>query len=87
MWVLRQSTLIDVTQIDTSTELVGFRSTLGLAAGGKAGVATVLEIFRAEIERDMALMGKTRLSDISQADVNHLADFQADFQIRRNKIR
>ena len=36
----------------------------GLAAGGEAGVARALEILRSEIERDMALLGCARLSDI-----------------------
>jgi L-lactate dehydrogenase (cytochrome) len=43
----------------------------GLAAGGEAGVRRVLSIFRSEIERSMALMGKTRLADISRADIDH----------------
>lgn len=48
----------------------------GLAAAGEAGVAHVLEIFRTEIERDMALMGRTRVAEVSAADVNHLDDFR-----------
>jgi L-lactate dehydrogenase (cytochrome) len=47
----------------------------GLAAGGEAGVAHVLSLFRAEIERDMALMGRTRIADITRADIHHLSDF------------
>lgn len=49
----------------------------GLAAGGEAGVARILAIFRAEIERDMALMGRTRIADISSADVHHLSAFRS----------
>lgn len=41
----------------------------GLAAGGEAGVGRIVEIFRTEIERDLALMGKTRLADIGRADI------------------
>lgn len=48
----------------------------GLAAGGEAGVAHILSIFRAEIERDMALMGRTRIADICPADIQHLSQFQ-----------
>jgi L-lactate dehydrogenase (cytochrome) len=48
----------------------------GLAAGGEAGVARVLSIFCSEIERDMALMGRTRIEDISAVDVNHLSEFR-----------
>jgi len=47
----------------------------GLAANGEAGVRKVISIFRAEIERGMALMGKTRIADISRADVQHFEDF------------
>ncbi|NIJ38705.1 L-lactate dehydrogenase (cytochrome) [Sphingopyxis panaciterrae] len=49
----------------------------GLAAGGEAGVARVLSIFRSEIERDMALMGRTRIADITPADVHHLSAFRS----------
>ncbi len=37
----------------------------GLAAGGQAGVAKALELLRAEIERDMALIGCTSISELS----------------------
>jgi L-lactate dehydrogenase (cytochrome) len=47
----------------------------GLAAGGEAGVTRVLSIFREEIERDMALMGRTSIADITSADINHLNEF------------
>lgn len=49
----------------------------GLAAGGEAGVTRVLSIFRAELERDMGLMGRTRVADISAADVDHLSRFRS----------
>ncbi|MEO7656514.1 MAG: alpha-hydroxy acid oxidase [Sphingomicrobium sp.] len=49
----------------------------GLAVGGKAGVARVLAIFRTELERDMALMGRTRIADVGAADINHLSQFRA----------
>ena len=49
----------------------------GLAAGGEAGVARVLSIFRTEIERDMGLMGRTRIADITADDVDHLSRFQS----------
>ena len=48
----------------------------GLAAGGEAGVARVLSIFRSELERDVALMGRTRIADISGADIQHLSEFR-----------
>ena len=49
----------------------------GLAAGGEAGVARVLSIFQTEIERDMGLMGRTRIADITADDVDHLSRFRS----------
>ncbi len=49
----------------------------GLAAGGEAGVARVLSIFRTEIERDMGLMGRTRIADITADDVDHISKFRS----------
>ena len=37
----------------------------GLAVGGEAGVAQVLDIFRREIDRSMALMGASRIADLT----------------------
>lgn len=48
----------------------------GLAAGGQAGVNRALRIFREEIERGMALMGRTRVADITNADIRHLSNFR-----------
>jgi len=47
----------------------------GLAAGGQAGVERVLSIFRSEIERGMALIGRSRVSDITERDIQHLSEF------------
>lgn len=47
----------------------------GLAVGGEAGVARVLSIFRTEIERDMGLMGRTRIAQITADDVDHISHF------------
>lgn len=41
----------------------------GLAAGGEAGVRRVLALLRAEIERGMALLGRTRVGDVTRADL------------------
>jgi L-lactate dehydrogenase (cytochrome) len=38
----------------------------GLGAGGEAGVDRALGLLRAEIERDMALMGVTRISEVTK---------------------
>ena len=37
----------------------------GLAVGGEAGVAHVLDLFRREIDRSMALMGASRIADLT----------------------
>jgi L-lactate dehydrogenase (cytochrome) len=42
----------------------------GLAAGGQKGVERALEIYRSELERDMALLGCTRISDIGSGHVH-----------------
>ena len=38
----------------------------GLGAYGQSGVEKALSILRTEIERDMALLGATKVSDINQ---------------------
>jgi L-lactate dehydrogenase (cytochrome) len=43
----------------------------GLAAGGQQGVERALEIYRSELERDMALLGCTRISAIGPEHVRH----------------
>lgn len=48
----------------------------GLASGGQAGVERALALFRAEIERSLALMGRRRISDITSADIHHLSEFR-----------
>jgi L-lactate dehydrogenase (cytochrome) len=46
--------------------LIGRPYCYGLAAGGEAGVSRIIEIFRSEIGRDMALMGITRIEAITR---------------------
>jgi L-lactate dehydrogenase (cytochrome) len=43
----------------------------GLAAGGQKGVERALEIYRSELERDMALLGCTRISGIGAEHIRH----------------
>jgi len=45
----------------------------GLAAGGQEGVERALEIYRSELERNMALMGCTRISEISPKHIHRVA--------------
>jgi L-lactate dehydrogenase (cytochrome)/(S)-mandelate dehydrogenase len=44
--------------------LIGRPQLWGLAVGGEAGVAHVLDIFRSEIDRVMGLCGISRVEDI-----------------------
>ncbi len=43
----------------------------GLAMGGEAGVANVLEIYRQEIDRTMGLCGVTTIGEINRALISH----------------
>ena len=54
--------------------LIGRPYLFGLAAGGQAGVARVLEILRAEIEQTMALVGCSTLTDIDRRLVHLSGD-------------
>lgn len=45
--------------------MIGRPYLYGLAAGGEKGVAKALDIFRSEIRLNMALMGVTKISDIT----------------------
>ncbi|RZA29825.1 MAG: alpha-hydroxy-acid oxidizing protein, partial [Proteobacteria bacterium] len=56
----------------------------GLAAGGEDGVARVLDIFQAEIERCMALMGRTRIADVDSEDVLHISQFVRSLPVRKS---
>jgi len=52
--------------------LVGRPWLYGLAAAGEAGVAGVLEILRAEIDRALALLGRPRFDDVDASVVGTL---------------
>jgi len=45
--------------------MVGRPYLFGLGVGGRAGVARALELLRAEVIRDMALLGCTRVDEIT----------------------
>jgi isopentenyl diphosphate isomerase/L-lactate dehydrogenase-like FMN-dependent dehydrogenase len=51
--------------------LIGRPYLFGLAAGGEAGVARVIEIFRNEIEHTMAMAGCATVGDIDSSLVTH----------------
>ena len=46
----------------------------GLAVEGAAGVSAVLRLLRVEIERDLALCGRCRLSEIDRSFVTSIAE-------------
>jgi L-lactate dehydrogenase (cytochrome) len=62
---LRQGTdVIKARALGARAVLVGRPWLYGLAAGGEAGVAGVLEILRTEIDRALALLGRPRFDDV-----------------------
>jgi L-lactate dehydrogenase (cytochrome) len=44
----------------------------GLGAGGEAGATRALQLLRTEVERDMALLGCARLSDLNEQMLNRI---------------
>jgi L-lactate dehydrogenase (cytochrome) len=44
-----------------------------LAAGGEPGVARLLALLRAEIDRDMALMGCRRIGDLNSSKIRKIS--------------
>lgn len=53
--------------VGASMVMVGRATVFGLAAGGEAGVARALAIFRQEIDRGLAMMGATSLGQLERA--------------------
>jgi 4-hydroxymandelate oxidase len=52
--------------------LVGRPAIWGLAVDGAAGVTAVLELLRAELERDLTLCGRGRVADIDRSFVTSI---------------
>ena len=73
VWVdggfLRGSDVLKAIALGASAVGIGRLHGFGLAAGGEAGVARVLELLEDEIRRDMGLLGVTRLD---QLNASHL---------------
>jgi L-lactate dehydrogenase (cytochrome) len=63
----RGTDVIKALALGARAVLVGRPYLYGLAAGGEAGVARSIELLRAEIERNMALMGLRSIDDITPA--------------------
>jgi len=74
--VRRGTHVLKAIALGASACAIGRPFLFGLAAGGERGVTRVIEIFREEIERGMALMGCTSLEMLGRRHVrdtlNHL---------------
>jgi isopentenyl diphosphate isomerase/L-lactate dehydrogenase-like FMN-dependent dehydrogenase len=55
--------------------MIGRPYVYGLAAGGQLGVERALAILKAELERNMALMGVTSIADVHSGFVHPARDF------------
>jgi isopentenyl diphosphate isomerase/L-lactate dehydrogenase-like FMN-dependent dehydrogenase len=50
--------------LGASAVMIGRPNLWGIAVGGEAGVARVLDIYRSEIDRVMGLLGVSRVADL-----------------------
>jgi L-lactate dehydrogenase (cytochrome) len=64
--VRRGSHVVKAVALGATAVLVGRPYMFGLAAGGQAGVGRVLDIFRAEIEQTMGLLGCPSVADLDR---------------------
>lgn len=69
--VRRGSDVIKALSLGAACCLIARPQLWGLAVAGEDGVAHMLEIFRREITRAMALMGAARVADLRVGDVKH----------------
>lgn len=67
--VRRGTDVIKALALGARACMIGRAYLFGLGAGGQAGVTRALELLRAEVERDMALLGVTRIEDISEKHI------------------
>ena len=63
--VRRGSHVLKALALGANACSIGRAYLYGLAAGGEAGVDRALDLLTGEIVRNMALLGATRLSDVS----------------------
>jgi len=64
--VRRGSHIIKALSLGANAVSIGRPYLYGLAAGGEKGVDLVLKILKDELERNMALAGVQRISDLSE---------------------
>ena len=67
---MRGADVLKALALGASSVMVGRATLFGLAAGGQVGVTRALEIFCAEIDRAMALVGVRRLADLSRSHLS-----------------
>jgi L-lactate dehydrogenase (cytochrome) len=65
--IRRGTDVVRALAIGARAAMVGRPWFWGLAAGGEAGVARVLEIFRTEIDRTLALLGVSRVAELDRS--------------------
>ena len=62
--IRRGADVVKALCLGASAALIGRPNLWGLAVGGEAGVARVLDIYRSEIDRVMGLLGVSRIADL-----------------------
>ena len=62
--IRRGADVVKALCLGASAALIGRPNLWGLAVGGEAGAARVLEIYRSEIDRVMGLLGVSRIADL-----------------------
>jgi isopentenyl diphosphate isomerase/L-lactate dehydrogenase-like FMN-dependent dehydrogenase len=65
----RGADILKAVAMGASSVMIGRATVFGLAAGGEAGVARALEIFREELRRSLALVGRRNLAELSRDDL------------------
>lgn len=71
--VRRGTDVIKALALGAQACMIGRAYLYGLGAGGEAGVTRALELLRAEIVRDMALLGVTKVDEIGE---EHIRDYR-----------
>jgi isopentenyl diphosphate isomerase/L-lactate dehydrogenase-like FMN-dependent dehydrogenase len=77
--VRRGSDLVKARALGARACLVGRPWLWGLAAGGEAGVAAALEVFAAELDRTLALLGLTSFDEV---DASVIDDAERSYLVR-----
>lgn len=72
--IRRGSDVLKALALGASACLIGRPYLYGLAAGGEAGLARVIDLFRTEIDRSMALLGIASLDELDGSFVMPSAD-------------